>query len=119
MACSTAADVSVAFGNAGVSERDAKAASGSPDAALVGHCDAFHRTEQRDIPGSVIGAKHRAHRAALAGRRERKPLPDQGGIDGGIAAWNGVGPTASFPSPDSFVYAPIAQLPIAHEIRVL
>ena len=74
--------------SASLSEGDADAAPGGADAALVGHRNAFHRTEQRDVPGGVIieaGAEHRTHRAALAGCREGKTLPDQHGVDGGIA----------------------------------
>ena len=74
---------------ASVSERDPQATSGGTDAALVGHRNAFHRNEQRDVPGGVVvkaGAEHRARRTALAWSRERKPLPDQDGVDGGVAA---------------------------------
>ena len=42
----------------------------------------------RDVLGGVVieaGAEHRAHGAAFAWRRERKPLPDQHRVDGGIA----------------------------------
>src|SRR5215212_10312283 len=71
-----------------LSECHADPTSGGADAALVGHRHAFHRTEQRDVLGGVVveaGTEHRTHRAALAGCRERKTLPDQHRVDGGIA----------------------------------
>src|ERR1700712_5424681 len=72
----------------GRSERDTDAAFGSPDAALVGHRDAFQRAEHCDVGTDAIieaRTRHHADGAALPRGRESEVLADQDGTDGDIA----------------------------------